>query len=271
MAEKAEKPKKKGLFSNMATTIEQIRKIYKYTVAEDKNLPWMLAGAGFGPLVVFVILGIAFRWTVLSWILLVITAIMLGMLFATMVLTNRADRVGYRKIEGRPGAAVSVLGNISKAGFSFPEQPVWIDPRTKDAIWRGTGYNGIYLLGEGDYNRLQRPMERQEQSIKGVTAGSRIPVYRIYVGTGEKQVRLQNLRKTILKQKSYQPKAQPTGWWDTLWYKIKPTTRFMLTKDELETLNARLKTLQTKSGYGVPKGIDPNRPQRVSRRAMRGR
>ncbi|KAB8288925.1 hypothetical protein DSM100688_0003 [Bifidobacterium ramosum] len=271
MAEKDGKAKKNGLFSRMSTTVNQIKQIYKYTAAEDKSLPWLVGVALGGPIVVFIILGIVFRWSVISWILLMITAIMLAMLLGTMVLTNRADRVGYMKLEGRPGAAVSVLKNINKAGFNFPDQPVWIDPRTKDMIWRGTGYNGIYLLGEGDYDRVKHAMERQEQRIKGVTAGSQIPVYRIYVGTGANQTRLKDLRKTVVKQKAYRPKSQPTGWWDTMWYKIKPTTRFILTKDELETLNKRLDTLQSKTGYGIPKGIDPNRPQRVSRRAMRGK
>ncbi|NEG88684.1 DUF4191 domain-containing protein [Bifidobacterium aerophilum] len=271
MAEKAEKPKKNGLFSRMATTIDQIKQIYKYTAAEDKALPWLIGGAVAGPIVLFIILGIVFHWTVLSWILLMITAIMLAMLLATMTLTNRADKVGYAKLEGRPGASVSVLRNINKAGFNFPEQPVWIDPKTKEMIWRGTGYNGIYLLGEGDYKRVEHAMNRQEASIKGVTAGSQIPVYRIYVGTGANQTRLKDLRKVVVKQKSYRAKPQPNGWWDTMWYKIKPTTRFILTKEELETLNKRLDTLQTKAGYGIPKGIDPTKPQRVSRRAMRGR
>lgn len=258
--EKPQKPKKKS-------TIKQIIQIYQYTVKEDKTLPWLLAGAGLAPVLVFVILGIVFHWTWLSWIFLMVTAIMLGMLFATMVLTNRADAVGYKKLEGRPGAAVSVLGNINKAGFNFPEQPVWIDPRTKDAIWRGTGYNGIYLLGEGDYARVARAMDRQEHSIKSVTAGSSIPVYRIYVGTGDKQVRLKNLRRTVIKQKAY----RPTNHGNAIMAKLHPRQRFILTKEELETLQARLRTLQSKSGFGVPKGIDPNRPQRISRRAMRGR
>ena len=124
------------------------------------------------PIVVFVVLGIVFKWSVIGWITSMILAIMLGLLFATMMLTNRADKVGYAKLEGRQGAAISVLGNINKAGFNFPQEPVWVDPKTKDAIWRGTGYNGIYLLGEGDYNRVKRAMDRQEQRIKGVTAGS---------------------------------------------------------------------------------------------------
>ncbi|MBW3077931.1 DUF4191 domain-containing protein [Bifidobacterium simiiventris] len=271
MAEKEAKPKKNGMFARMSTTVNQIKQIYQYTAAEDKSLPWMISVTLAAPVVLFIILGIVFHWSVISWILLMITAVMLSMLLGTMLLTNRADKVGYAKIEGRPGAAVAVLKNINKAGFNFPEQPVWVDPKTKDMIWRGTGYNGIYLLGEGDYNRVKNAMNRQEASIKGVTAGSQIPVYRIYVGTGANQTRLKDLRKTVVKQKAYQPKSKPTGWWDTMWYKIKPTTRFILTKSELDTLNKRLDTLQTRAGYGIPKGIDPTRPQRASRRAMRGR
>ena len=53
--------------------------------------------------------------------------------------------------------------------------------------------------------------------------------------------------------------------------KIHPLSRFLLTQRELDILNDRLRTLQTKQGLGIPKGIDPTRPQRSSRRAMRGR
>lgn len=247
--------------------IKQIQQIYAYTHKDDPQLPLWLAGAFLAPVVVFVILGIVFKWQVLTWVFLMITAIMLGLLFATMTLTRRADTVGYRQIEGRPGAAVSVLGNMNKAGYNFPEQPVWMDPRTKDAIWRGTGYNGIFLIAEGPRSRVERAMDRQEHSIKGVTAGSNIPVYRIYVGTGEGQTRLKDVRKTVTKSKTLLPLKHKSAIMD----KIHPHTRFMLTKAELETLNDRLRTLLAKSGYGIPKGIDPTHPQKVSRRAMRGR
>ena len=177
---KQTKPKKQS-------TIKQIITIFKYTHKEDKMLPALIAGAFLVPVIVFVILGIIFRWTVLTWVFLMLIAIMLGMLLSTIVLTRRADMVGYKQLDGKTGAAISVLRNINKAGFNFPEQPVWVDPRTKDAIWRGTGYNGIYLLGEGDYDRVKRAMDRQEQSIKSVTAGSQIPVYRVMVGNGQGQ------------------------------------------------------------------------------------
>ena len=121
MASKDEKPQKKQ------SLFKQIAQIYKFTVADDKKLPWLLAGAWLAPVVLFVILGLVFHWTWLTWIFVMVMAIMVGALFATMTLTNRADKVGYTHLEGKPGAAVSVLSNISKAGFNFPEQPVWFD------------------------------------------------------------------------------------------------------------------------------------------------
>ena len=260
MADK-EEPKKKQ------STIKQIIQIFKYTHAEDRALPWLCGGVFVAPIIVFVVLGIVFKWSVIGWITSMILAVMLGLLFATMMLTNRADKVGYAKLEGRQGAAISVLGNINKAGFNFPQEPVWIDPKTKDAIWRGTSMNGIYLIGEGEYGRIMKAMDRQEHDIKGVTAGSSIPVYRISVGHGPKQVPLDKLRSTVTKSKSY----EPTNHKNALIAKIHPRRRFLLTKAEMETLNDRLRTLQAKKGYAIPKGMDPNHPQKISRRAMRGR
>ena len=137
MAKKDAKPKKQS-------TIKQIIQIYKYTAKEDKALPWLEAGAFLLPVVVMIIIGLIAKWTWLTWIFTMITAIMLGMLLATMMLTRRADAVGYKQIDGKPGAAIGVLSNMQKAGFDFPQEPVWIDPKTKDAIWRGTSMNGIY-------------------------------------------------------------------------------------------------------------------------------
>ena len=258
--EKSEKPKKRGMF-------EQIVTIYKFTAAEDKALPWITGAVFAAPIVVGIICGIVFHWGWVSWITLMILAVMIGLLLFTIVLTRRADNVGYKQMEGKSGAAISILGNMKRAGFDFPQEPVWIDPKTKDAIWRGTSMNGIYLIGEGEYGRVMKAMDRQERDIKGVTAGSSIPVYRIAVGHGPKQVPLTKLRSTVIKSKSY----EPTHHKNALIAKIHPRRRFLLTKAEMETLNDRLRTLQAKKGYAIPKGMDPNRPQKISRRAMRGR
>lgn len=262
MASKEAQPaqKKRGMFS-------QLKQIFAFTYKEDKALPWLCGGVFIAPVILCVVLGLVFHWGWFAWITSIILALMIGLLLFTIVLTRRADAVGFKQLEGHPGAAISVLGNMKRAGFDFPQEPVWVDPRSKDAVWRGTGYQGIYLVGEGDYGRVMRAMDRLEKQIKGVTAGSDIPVYRICVGTGPKQVRLKDLRQTIIKKRTYLPSTHKNA----LMRKLRPRTRFMMSKDQLTTLNERLHTLQRKNGMGIPKGMDPMRTPKVSRRAMRGR
>ena len=238
---KGKKAKKKN------STISQIVKIYQFTYAEDKALPWLLAAAILVPTLIAVVICLLAHFGWLSWILTVLLGIMVGLLLATMTLTRRSDRVGYAKMEGRPGAAAAVLSSISKAGFSFPQEPVWIDAKTKDAVWRGTGRTGVYLIAEGDYNRVNKAMNREEEKIRRITRGSAIPIYRISVGHGPDQVPLNKLQRTVVKKK------------------------IKLTATELETLNDRLVTLQKRqNALGMPKGIDPTKVH-VSRKAMRGR
>ena len=198
MASKDEKPQKKQ------SLFKQIAQIYKFTVADDKKLPWLLAGAWLAPVVLFVILGLVFHWTWLTWIFVMVMAIMVGALFATMTLTNRADKVGYAHLEGKPGAAVSVLSNISKARVQLPRTAgvVRCQDQGRDLAAAPASTASI-CSARATYGRVMRAMDRQEHAIKGVTAGSQIPVYRICVGTGDKQVKLKDLRKTIVKQKAY--------------------------------------------------------------------
>ncbi|WP_029678415.1 DUF4191 domain-containing protein [Bifidobacterium sp. 7101] len=238
---KGKKAKKKS------STINQIVKIYQFTYAEDKALPWLLAVAILVPTLIAVVICLLAHFGWLSWILTVLLGIMVGLLLATMTLTRRSDKVGYAKMDGRPGAAAAVLSSISKAGFSFPQDPVWIDAKTKDAVWRGTGRTGVYLIAEGDYNRVNKAMNREEEKIRRITRGSAIPIYRISVGHGPDQVPLDKLQRTVVKKK------------------------IKLTATELETLNDRLVTLQKRqNALGMPKGIDPTKIH-VSRKAMRGR
>ena len=65
-----------------------------------------------------IIIGLIAKWTWLTWIFTMITAIMLGMLLATMMLTRRADAVGYKQIDGKPGAAIGVLSNMQKPALT---------------------------------------------------------------------------------------------------------------------------------------------------------
>ncbi|AKV55410.1 hypothetical protein BACT_0938 [Bifidobacterium actinocoloniiforme DSM 22766] len=237
---KKDKKKKTG-------TVAQIRQIFAFTYNDDKALPWYLAAAFLLPVLVALVGCLIFKVGWLSWTLTMLLGVMLGVLLATITLTRRSDRVGYRQMDGRPGAAGAILANISKAGFSFSQDPIWIDPKTKDAIWRGCGRTGVYLVGEGDYGRVMRAMGREEDKVKRITQGSAIPIYKVSVGHGDKQVPLEKLQKAILRKKA------------------------KLTAEELNQLKARLNTLQLRqSSLNMPKGMDPTKVH-VSRRALRGK
>ena len=44
----------------------------------------------------------------------------------------------YKKIDGTPGASLSAVRTISR-GWDFGEEPVAVDPRTQDLVFRGVG------------------------------------------------------------------------------------------------------------------------------------
>lgn len=240
------KPKRRNIF-------RQMKMIYDFTKKEDPSITWWMLGGFIIPAALIVGLGFILRNGWIGWILNIITALLLGFLVMTVILTNRSEAAGYKRLEGQPGAAGAVLDSLSSGRFTgrviqFTKEPVWVDPRTKNAIWRGTSLYGVYLVAEGPLDATNTAMDRETQKIRRVTQGSDIPVYRVSVGNGDGQVPLSKLRRHLRKR-----------------HKIK------FTMDELEHVNDRLRTLQSKNGLPIPKGVDPARMKKVSRRAMRGK
>lgn len=240
------KPKKEG---RLRGTIKQLSAVYDFTRQQDPHLPLLMA-LSFGiPVIISIIVPLVwYRTSIPGWILTVLLGIMIGFTVAVYVLTNRSNTAMYAMAEGRPGATAMVIKNINNKAYTFNEEPIWADPRSKDMIWLGTSFSGIFLIGEGDYGRVQRAMDRQEKTIRKITQGSDIPIYRISVGNGPKQVPLRKLRSKIVRG-----------------HKIK------LRRDELESLNNRLRSLRLRNNtMNMPKGMDPSRVH-VSPRAMRGK
>lgn len=226
-------------------TFGQLWTIYKYTAKGNKALPWLMLLGFLVPVALFIILSICLHANVLLWILYVLCGVLLGVVLAVFILTRISDRVGYKQLENQPGASAAVLANLGRSGFEFSQEPVWVSRKTRDTIWRGTGRPGIFLIGEGDKQRLNIEMNRQEAMIHRLFPGSKIKIYRIYVGQGEGYTPIAKLRGQIVKHAA------------------------RLTKMELHDLNGRLQTMQTKQS-NVPHGIDPNR-LKVNSRMMRHR
>ena len=239
MAREEAKKKKKG-------AIKQLVQIYKLTYKTNKSLPWWMLLAFLVPIGVALAICFGIRFTIAwIWILVILCGVMVGFSLASATLTQISDRAGYKRLEGQFGASAAVFSPISKGDFSFPEEPVWINRKTRDALWRGTGRAGMYLVGEGDKARLSIEMDKQEAILRRVAPGSKIPVTRIFVGKGKGRTPISKQRGTIMRKKA------------------------ALTKMELNELNVRLTTMQAKQ-QALPRNVDPNKIK-VSNRMMRRR
>ena len=116
------------------------------------------------------------------------------------MLTRRFEKVAFQQVEGQMGGSLYVAQSIRR-GWQFDENPIAIDQKGTAIVYYGVGTGGVALLAEGPGSR--RHVDKVTSRLGKVIAG--VPVTAIYVGTGEGQVRIKDLVKTIngIKRKVY--------------------------------------------------------------------
>ncbi|MBX9246162.1 DUF4191 domain-containing protein [Actinotalea ferrariae] len=219
----------------------QVWQAYTMTRQTDPAVTWWVLGAFGAVVAVAVVIALLLDGTANR-----IYAIVVGLPFAFLagmfVLARRAETAAYRRLEGQPGASLSALRTIRR-GWDFPEEPVAVDPRSQDLVFRGLGRAGIVLVAEGPGGRQAKLLEAEKRKLTRILPN--VPVTLIQSGTGPDQVPLPKLARTV--------------------QKLKPT----LTKQEVAEISKRLRALGG-ARLPVPKGIDPYRA-RPDRKGMRGR
>jgi len=216
----------------------QVWQAYGMTRKQDPAVTWLMLGAFVAVLAVAVLIGLAWGHPVYTLLL----GLPFGLLAAMFILARRAETAAYSQIEGQPGASRAALGTIRR-GWNFPEDPVAVDPRTQDLVFRGVGRAGVVLVGEGPAPRIGRLLEAERKKTARVLPN--VPITLVQSGSGEDQVPLKKLPRTV--------------------QKLKPT----LTKQETAEVIKRLTALGAVR-LPVPKGVDPMRA-RPDRKGMRGR
>ncbi|MBM9433239.1 DUF4191 domain-containing protein [Flaviflexus equikiangi] len=201
-------------------------------------LPWILIGVFLVTLVVFVGAGILLD----NWILWTISGVVLAPMFTMVTLTRFIESASYKQMEGIPGAASAVIGRIRR-GWSFQEEPVRFNARHQDMVFRLIGKPGIVLVTEGPVSRVAKLVEEEKRQARRIAPN--VPVHTINVGTGEDQVRLSKLMKSLKKL----PKK--------------------LNTNEVGAVTKRYDSIKTNQ-LPIPKGIDPYK-MRPDRKATRGR
>ncbi|PYG01977.1 protein of unknown function [Georgenia satyanarayanai] len=216
----------------------QLWEVFQMTREAQPSIVWWLLGAFVGILALGLVIGLAVGHPVYVTLLSLPVALIVVML----LLSRRAERAAYSRIEGTPGASASALGTIRR-GWNVEEQPVAIDPRTQDVVFRAVGRPGVVLIGEGPSHRVKRLLEGERKKVARVAPN--VTIHLVEVGRDEGQTSLPKLVRTI--------------------QKLRPS----LSKAEVAAVSKRLRALQS-SRPPIPKGVDPMRA-RPDRKGMRGR
>jgi hypothetical protein len=224
--------KREGVFA-------RLKQVFSMTRAHDPNIGWWMA------LAFFVVFGLSAA--IFGLIFNIITGILIGIpfgLLAAMIIMNRrAEKAAFARIEGRPGAAAAALGTLRR-GWIVTEEPVAMDPKTQDAIFRVVGRPGLILVTEGPSQRVGRMVQKTRKRFSPILKDTGVPIHVIEAGRGNDQVPLPKLTKRIKKLDK------------------------TLTKHEVSAVEKRLAALPI-TRAPIPKGVDPYR-LRPDRKAMRG-
>ncbi len=228
---KAKKASGEGFFS-------RIKQVFNMTRSYDKNILWWMLLAGIVTFAAtFILISL-----ILHWIFALVMALPFGLLAAMIVMNRRAEKAAFARIEGRPGAAAAAL-NTLRRGWVVSEEPIQIDAKTQDAVFRAIGKPGVVLVTEGPSGRANKLAAKAQKRLRPILRNE-VPIHVVQSGRGKDQVPLPKLTKHIKKlDKS-------------------------LNKHEVHEVERRLSTLPI-SKPPVPKGVDPWRA-RPDRKALRG-
>ena len=224
-------PKKPGRLS-------QLRQVFTMTRKSDPAVIWWMLLAFLAPVLVLLLVGLLVDMI----IYLTLIGVMLGVLAAMIVLARRAEKAAYSQIAGQPGASSAALRTLRR-GWNVEEQPVAVDPRTQDLVFRAVGRPGVVLVSEGPLPRAGRLAEQERKRIARILPN--VPIHVLHSGDGEGQIPLRKLSSTVTR--------------------LKPA----IDKAAVSEIARRLRAMGA-ARPPIPKGIDPMR-MRPDRKGVRGR
>ncbi|XAS69003.1 DUF4191 domain-containing protein [Micrococcaceae bacterium Sec5.7] len=230
---------KRGLFSRKPkeakvkkpSRLKQIAEVFQMTRRHDPMVPWLMVLSFLGVVAVSFLVGFLLE----NWVTGLIIGLPLGLLAATLILSRRAEKAAFAQIENQPGASGAALGTL-KRGWITEDQPVSVNPRTQDAVFRAIGRPGVVLVSEGPTHRVKPLVDAERKRLSRILPN--VTVHVIESGRGEGQVPISQVAKKMSKLHKE------------------------LTKIEVSAVSKRISSLGNR--LPIPKGIDPYkaRPQR---------
>ncbi len=177
--------------SKMGDRIRLISGNYRMAKENDRWLGWILLAILVVSLGTFIAIGVVTQ-NIVTWILLGIAA---TMVIEAIVFSRRAMRSAYKSLEGRPGAAVAVIENMSRAGWSVDAGVA--ANRNQDIVHRAVGRSGVVLIGEGTSPALPGLLTKEHKRTKRFAAEA--PISELVIGQEADQVPIAKLDRHLRK------------------------------------------------------------------------
>src|SRR5690625_1960560 len=141
----------------------QVKDIYVDVQRQESNTIWIILAIVFGGIGLGVAIGFLNGHPIITGVGGLLLSLPVIMLF----LGRRAERLAYARIEGQPGAVSAALGTIRR-GWSIESDPVGIDPRIQDMVFRIVGRPGVVLISEGPPQRAVRLLSTVTRKVQRV-------------------------------------------------------------------------------------------------------
>ncbi len=179
-----------------ASRRQQFAQTYQMAKRTDRAIGWwtlgaFLLGAAGGFALMWLIPGRNLLTTILS----VLSAILVGVLCALIIFGRRAQKAAFAQMEGQPGAAAGALQMLRRG---WKVEPAVGFTKQQDVVHRVVGPPGIVLVGEGtSHNRVKQLLATERRKHERVAAEA--PIHEIICGRGEGEVPLPKLTRTVTK------------------------------------------------------------------------
>lgn len=233
MAKESKSNKAPGFFAQFGEQVKFLRGI------DPRALPIAIL-IGIATFVVILILGsILSNFQFLGVAIWAILGLVAGYMSTLLTLTNRANKAIFTKYASEPGRISLTVGTLTRRVYKGTNQPVAVNPRTKDMVFRVVGPAGVVLLGEGGKASTQQLLEDERRKVQRVASG--VTVHLFYSSEDGNGVPINVLHKKV--------------------NKLKKT----MSKTEIRAVQNRLSAMDFRGGLPIPKGIDPTK-MRASKR-----
>lgn len=231
--EKLRKPKGKGLFSQFREQVKFLKEV------DPKAMPIGILLGLLVFLIIFTAGAVISGLTFLGIVIWAVLAIVTGYLTLLLTMTRRANTAIFKKYENEPGRISITVGTLTRKRWKGTNQPVAVNPRTKDMVFRIVGPAGVVLMAEGAKTSAKAMLEEERRKVQRLASG--VTVHAFYSAQDGEGVPLGQLHKKVSKLKR------------------------TLNRAEITAVQNRLASIDSRSGLPIPKGIDPMK-MRASRR-----